>query len=229
MSSAGKSVVLVHGGFVDGAGWKGVYDILKNDGYGVAVVQNPMLSLAGDTAATRLILDEQTEPVILVGHSYGGAVITEAGTHEKVAGLVYVAAFVPDASESVNTLISGFPADGPQPPILPPRDGFLFLDKEKFHESFAGDVPEDEAAFMAESQVPWGLDALGGPVTEPAWRSKDSWYLVTKDDRMIPAVAQRSMAERGGAKVTEVPGSHAIYVSHPEVVAEVIKEAAAAL
>jgi pimeloyl-ACP methyl ester carboxylesterase len=168
MSSAGKSVVLVHGGFVDGAGWNGVYDILKKDGYGVAVVQNPTLSLTGDTAATRLILDEQTEPVILVGHSYGGAVITEAGTHEKVAGLVYVAAFVPDASESVNTLISGFPADGPQPPILPPRDGFLFLDKEKFHESFAGDVPEDEAAFMAESQVPWGLDALGGPVMEPA-------------------------------------------------------------
>ena len=171
MSSAGKSVVLVRGGFVDGAGWKGVYDILKKDGYGVAVVQNPTLSLAGDTAATRLILDEQTEPVILVGHSYGGAVITEAGTHEKVAGLVYVAAFVPDASESVNTSISGFPADVPQPPILPPRDGFLF---------------------MAESQVAWGLDALGAPVTEPAWRSKGCWYLVTKDDRMIPPVAQRS-------------------------------------
>jgi pimeloyl-ACP methyl ester carboxylesterase len=205
MSSAGKSVVLVRGGFVDGAGWKGVYDILKKDGYGVAVVQNPTLSLASDTAATRLILDEQTEPVILVGHSYGGAVITEAGTHEKVAGLVYVAAFVPDASESVNTLISGFPADGPQPPILPPRDGFLF---------------------MAESQVPWGLDALGGPVTQPAWRSRPSWYLVATDDRMIPPVAQRTMAERAGAKVTEVPGSHAIYVSSPKVVADLIKDAA---
>ena len=203
MSSAGKSVVLVHGGFVDGAGWKGVYDILKKDGYDVAIVQNPTLSLAGDNAATRQILDEQTEPVVLVGHSYGGAVISEAGTHEKVAALVYVTAFVPDAGESVNTLISGFPADGPQPPILPPRNGFLFLDKERFHESFAGDVPADEAAFMADSQVPWGLDALGGPVTEPAWRSKPSWYLVVTDDRMIPpgraAVdgrAQRSEGDR---------------------------------
>jgi pimeloyl-ACP methyl ester carboxylesterase len=229
MSSAGKSVVLVHGGFVDGAGWKGVYDILKHDGYDVAVVQNPTLSLAGDNAATRQILDEQTEPVILVGHSYGGAVISEAGTHEKVAALVYVTAFVPDASESVNTLISGFPADGPQPPILPPRNGFLFLDKEKFHEAFAGDVPAEEAEFMAESQVPWGLDALGGPVSDPAWRSKPSWYLVATEDRMIPPAAQRTMAARGGAKVTEVPGSHAIYVSRPDVVAEVIEKAAAAL
>jgi pimeloyl-ACP methyl ester carboxylesterase len=156
-------------------------------------------------------------------------VISVAGTHEKVAALVYITAFVPDASESVNTLLSGFPADGPQPPILPPRDGFLFLDKVRFHESFAGDVSADEAAFMADSQVPWGLDALGGPVTEPAWRSKPSWYLVATDDRMIPPVAQRSMAERAGAKVTEVPGSHAIYVSRPEAVAEIIKDAAAAL
>jgi pimeloyl-ACP methyl ester carboxylesterase len=229
MSSAGKSVVLVHGGFVDGAGWKGVYDILKSDGFDVAVVQNPTLSLSGDDAATRQVLDAQTEPVILVGHSYGGAVISQAGTHEKVAALVYIAAFVPDAGESVNTLISGFPADGPQPPILPPRDGFLFLDKDRFHASFAADVPAGEAAFMADSQVPWGLDALGGPVTEPAWRSKPSWYLVATDDRMIPPVAQRSMAERGDAKVTEVPGSHAIYVSRPEAVAGIIKDAAATL
>jgi len=229
MGSAGKSVVLVHGGFVDGAGWRGVYDILKADGFDVSIVQNPTLSLAGDNAATRQILDEQTEPVILVGHSYGGAVISEAGTHDKVAALVYVAAFVPDAGESVNTLISGFPADGPQPPILPPRDGFLFLDKERFPESFAGDVPADAAAFLADSQVPWGLEALGGPVTQPAWRSKPSWYLVATDDRMIPPVAQRTMAERGGAKVTEVPGSHAIYVSRPEAVAAIIKDAAAGL
>ena len=229
MSSAGKSVVLVHGGFVDGAGWKGVYDILTGDGYDVAVVQNPTLSLAGDGAATRLVLDEQTEPVILVGHSYGGAVVTEAGTHEKVAALVYITAFVPDAGESVNTLLSGFPADGPQPPILPPRSGFLFLDKGKFHDSFAGDVPADAAAFMADSQVPWGLEALGGTVTRPAWRSKPSWYLVATEDRMIPPVAQRSMAERSGAKVTDTAGSHAIYVSRPDVVAEIIKDAAAAL
>ncbi|MFG1784074.1 alpha/beta fold hydrolase [Rhodococcus oryzae] len=226
MSTAGKSVVLVHGGFVDGAGWKGVYDLLKRDGFDVAIVQNPTVSLAGDNAATRQILDEQDGPVILVGHSYGGAVISEAGTHEKVAALVYITAFVPDAGESVNALIGGFPTDGPQPPILPPKDGFLFLDKSKFHEAFAGDVSADEAAFMADSQVPWGLDALGGAVTTPAWRSKPSWYLVASDDRMIPPVAQRSMAQRGGAEVTEVPGSHAIYVSRPEAVVQLIKEAA---
>ena len=222
-------MVLVHGGFVDGAGWKGVYDILESDGYDVSVVQNPTLSLSGDNAATRQVLDEQTEPVILVGHSYGGSVITEAGTHEKVAALVYITAFVPDGGESVNTLISGFPADGPQPPILPPRDGFLFLDKEKFHGSFAGDVADDVAAFMADSQVPWGLEALGGEVTDPAWRSKPSWYLVVTEDRMISPVAQRTMADRAGAKVSETPGSHAIYVSRPEVVAALIKDAAAAL
>jgi len=229
MSAAGQSVVLVHGAFVDGAGWRGVYDMLKDDGFDVAVVQNPTLSLAGDSAATRKILDEQTEPVILVGHSYGGAVISEAGTHEKVAALVYITAFVPDAGESVNTLLGSFPADGPHPPILPPQNGFLFLDKEQFREAFAGDVPAEDAAFMADSQVPWGVDAVGQPVTEPAWRSKPTWYLVVTDDHMIPPVAQRSMAERSEAKVMEVPGSHAIFVSHPELVTEIIKDAAAAL
>ena len=229
MSSAGKSVVLVHGGFVDGAGWKGVYDILKEDGYDVSIVQNPTLSLAGDNAATRQILDEKTEPVILVGHSYGGAVITAAGTHEKVAALVYITAFVPDAGESVNTLISGFPADGPQPPILPPVDGFLFLDREKFPSSFAADVPLADAQFTADSQVPWGVDALGGSISEPAWRSKPSWYLTASEDHMIPPGSQRTMADRAGAKVTETAGSHAIYVSRPGVVAEIIKDAAASL
>jgi len=219
------TVVLVHGGFVDGSGWQGVYEHLKKDGYSVAIVQNPTLSLAGDVAATNLILDAQSEPVTLVGHSYGGAVITEAGTHPKVAGLVYIAAFAPDTGESVNTLIADPPAGAPVPPILPPRDGFLFLDREKLHASFAGDVSAEQAAFMADSQVPWGVDALGGAISEPAWRSKPSWYLVATEDRMIPPAAQREMSARAGSTVVEVAGSHAIYVSQSAAVAELIQTA----
>jgi pimeloyl-ACP methyl ester carboxylesterase len=222
------SVVLVHGGFVDGSGWQGVYDLLTADGYRVSVVQNPTLSLEGDATATRMILDRQEGPSILVGHSYGGAVISEAGTHERVGALVYIAAFAPDAGESVNTLIAGFPADGPQPPILPPIDGFLFLDREKFHASFAGDLSAEQAAFMADSQVPWGLDALGGTVTEAAWRSKPTWYLLTTEDLMIPPDAQRTMSGRIGANVVEVDASHSVYVSQPAAVADMIKQAAVA-
>jgi pimeloyl-ACP methyl ester carboxylesterase len=221
------SVVLVHGGFVDGSGWQGVYDLLTADGYRVSVVQNPTLSLEGDATATRMILDQQDGPTVLVGHSYGGAVISEAGTHERVAALVYICGFAPDAGESVNTLISGFPADGPQPPILPPQDGFLFLDREKFHASFAGDLSAEQAAFMADSQVPWGVDALGGTVSEPAWRSKPSWYLLTTEDLMIPPDAQRTMSERIGASVVEVDASHSVYVSQPAAVADLIKQAVA--
>ncbi len=225
---AGKidNVVLVHGGFVDGSGWQGVYTILRQKGYSVSVVQNPTLSLAGDAAAVKLVLDEQPGPVILVGHSYGGAVITEAGTHPKVAGLVYVTAFAPDKGESVNTLIANPPPGAPVPPILPPRDGYLFLDKAKFAASFAGDVDPSIAAFMADSQVPWGLDALSGQITEPAWKSKPSWYLLVTDDRMIPLPAQSFMCERAGATSTQVPGSHAIYVSNPSAVAALIETAA---
>jgi pimeloyl-ACP methyl ester carboxylesterase len=228
-ASARPTVVLVHGGFVDGSGWQGVYDLLKADGYRVCVVQNPTLSLAGDVAATSWVIDAQDGPVVLVGHSYGGAVITEAGRHRDVAALVYIAAFVPDKDESVNALIGGFPADGPQPPILPPRDGFLLLDQEKFPASFAGDVPAEQAAFMADSQVPWGVDALGGQITEPAWRAKPSWYLVTTEDRMIPPAAQRTMSERAGSTVIEVSGSHAIYVSQPAAVVALIHDAATAV
>ena len=226
--STARNVVLVHGGFVDGSGWQGVYDALKADGYNVAIVQNPTLSLDGDVAAAKWVIDAQDGPVVLVGHSYGGAVITEAGAHPNVATLVYIAAFAPDKGESVNSLIAGFPADGPQPPILPPRDGFLFLDPGKFHASFAADVPAGQAEFMADSQVPWGLDATSTAITNPAWRGKPAWYLVSGNDQMIPTATQRSMAERIGAHTVEVPGaSHAVYVSHPDAVADLIMQAAA--
>jgi pimeloyl-ACP methyl ester carboxylesterase len=223
-----RNVVLVHGGFVDGSGWRGVYDALTADGFNVSVVQNQTLSLESDVETTHNVLDLQDGPAILVGHSYGGAVITEAGLHERVAGLVYIAAFVPDSGESVNTLIGGFPADGPQPPILPPVDGFLFLDREKFANSFASDLPADDAAFMADSQVPWGVEALNGTITDAAWRAKPSWYLVAGDDRMIPPPAQRTMSGRAGATVVEATGSHSIYVSQPRATAELIKQAARA-
>src|SRR5918994_5926736 len=224
--SAAGTVVLVHGGFVDGSGWQGVYDPLKKDGYDVSVVQHPTLSLEDDVAVTKRVIDAQSEPVILVGHSYGGAVITEAGTDPKVAALVYIAGWVPDEGETVNTLISSLPPDAAQPPILPPQDGFLLLDRSKFHQAFADDVDADLAEFMADSQVPWGLEAASGTITEPAWRSKPSWYLVTTDDRMIHPPTQREMAKRAGSTVVETPGSHSIYVSQPAVVAELIEKAA---
>src|SRR5712672_1665521 len=224
-----SNVVLVHGGFVDGSGWQAVHDLLKADGFNVSVVQNPTLSLEGDVEATQRIIDAQDGPVVLVGHSYGGAVITEAGAHPSVAALVYICAFAPDKDESVNTLIAGFPADGPQPPILPPRDGFLLLDRDKFHASFAADVRADLAAFMADSQVPWGVDALGGPVTDPAWRTKPSWYLITTEDRMIPPAAQRTMSQRTGSTVVEAAASHSVYVSQPAAVASLIRQAASAV
>jgi pimeloyl-ACP methyl ester carboxylesterase len=223
------NVVLVHGGFVDGSGWQDVYGLLRKDGYHVSVVQNPTLSLKGDVATTKQVIDSLDEPVILVGHSYGGAVITEAGTDPKVAALVYIAAFAPDKGESVNTLIADPAPGAPVPPILPPREGFLFLDREKFRDSFAADVNAEQAAFMADSQVPWGVDALSGSITDPAWRVKPSWYLVTTEDRMIPPPAQRAMSKRAGSTVTEVAGSHSVYIAHPQAVADVIEKADAAI
>ena len=219
------SIVLVHGGFVDGSGWDGVYQILRRAGHPVTVVQNPTLSLADDVAVTQRALDRQPDQAVLVGHSYGGAVITEAGNHPKVAALVYVSAFAPDRGESVNKLIADPPPGAPVPPILPPQDGFLFLDKDKFPASFAADVNPDLAAFMADSQVPWGVDALSGEISEPAWRTKPSWYLVSTEDRMIPPDAQRLMANRAGATQDEVAASHSIYVSRPEPVAAIIETA----
>ncbi len=220
------NVVLVHGGFVDGSGWEGVYKILRKDGYTVSVVQNPTISLADDVAATERIVAMQNGPVILVGHSYGGAVITEAGNDPKVAGLVYITAFAPDRGESVSTLLKDSPPDAPVPPILPPQDGYLFLDRAKFPASFAGDVDQEKAAFMADSQVPWGVDALGGTISEPAWKTKPSWYLVATDDKMIPPAAQRFMSQRAGSTIVEVAGSHALYVSQPSAVAALIEKAA---
>lgn len=225
-SQPAKSVVLVHGGFVDGSGWEGVYRILKKDGYDVTIVQNPTTSLADDVAVTRRAIAAASGEVILVGHSYGGVVVSEAGTDPKVAGVVYIAAFAPDAGESVSSLIANPPAGAPVPPILPPVDGFLMLDKAKFADSFAADVGPELASFMADSQVPWGIAALEGKITVPAWKAKPSWYLVATDDRMIPPPAQRNMANRAGATTVEVAGSHAVYVSNPGAVASIIEQAA---
>lgn len=221
-----KAIVLVHGGFVDGSGWEGVYKILKKDGYDVTIVQNQTISLKSDVATTKAAINVQTKPVILVGHSYGGAVITESGTDPKVAGLVYITAFAPDSGESVIKLTSNPAPGAPVPPILAPVDGFLFLDKAKFAASFAADVKPDVARFMADSQVPWGLEAAGGLITDPAWKSKPSWYLVATNDKMIPVDVQRMMAKRAGAKTVDQAGSHAVYVSHPEAVAKLIETAA---
>jgi pimeloyl-ACP methyl ester carboxylesterase len=226
MTQGVRNIVLVHGGFVDGSGWISVYNALKGKGYNVAIVQNPTVSLPDDVAVTKRTIAAQDGPVILVGHSYGGAVITEAGNDPKVAGLVYITAFALDGGESVETLIKNSPPGAPVPPILPPQDGFLFLDRSKFQASFAADVDSSLAAFMADSQVPWGTKALGGAITQPAWKSKPSWYLVSTEDRMIPPDAQRAMAKRAGAKIVEVKGSHAVYVSQPGAVASVIEQAA---
>ena len=221
-----RNIVIVHGGLVDGSGWEAVYNLLKKDGYAVTIVQNPTISLADDVAFTKRAIAAQNGPVILVGHSYGGAVITEAGNDPKVAGLVYVAAFALDKGESVSALIKDTPPGAPVPPILPPVDGFLLLDKAKFPASFAGDVSPEKAEFMADSQVPWGVNAVGGTISEAAWKAKPSWYLLTTEDRMLPPDAQRLMSKRAGATVVEVKSSHAVYLSHPQAVAHIIEEAA---
>jgi pimeloyl-ACP methyl ester carboxylesterase len=225
-TSALKNVVLVHGGFVDGSGWQGVYNALRKNGYVVTIVQNPTISLADDVAVTKRALAAQKGPAILVGHSYGGVVITEAGNDPKVTGLVYIAAFAPDKGESVAALIKDPPPGAPVPPILPPQDGYLFLDRLKFAASFAADVSPDVAEFMADSQVPWGVEALSGAISQPAWRTKPSWYLVANQDKMIPPDAQRAMSKRAGSTVVEVKGSHSVYVSQPQAVASLIEKAA---
>ena len=221
-----KNIVLIHGGFVDGSGWEGVYNALKKSGYAVTVVQEATASFADDVATTKRAIAEQNGPVILVGHSYGGAVITEAGNDPKVAGLVYISAFAPDKGESVSTLIKNPPPGAPVLPIMPPVDGYLLFDKAKFPAFFAGDVSPEKAAFMADSQVPWGVNALNGTISEPAWKTKPSWYLLTTEDKMIPPDAQRQMAKRAGAMIVEVKSSHSVFVSHPQAVATLIEKAA---
>ncbi len=223
-----RNIVLVHGAFVDGSGWRGVYHSLRGQGYNVSVVQHSTATLADDVRAVRQVLAALDGPAVLVGHSYGGAVITEAGTDEKVGALVYVTAFAPDAGESVATLIADPPPGAPVPPILPPRDGFLLLDREKFAAAFAADVDPELAAFMADAQLPWGVAAVQAAITQPAWKSKPSWYLVARDDRMIPPPAQRAMAGRAGATTSESAGSHCVFISHPEAVVQVIVAAAGA-
>lgn len=225
--SNSTTIILVHGGFVDGSGWEGVYEILRKEGFDVTIVQNPTISLTDDVAVTKRAIAAASGSVILVGHSYGGVVVSEAGTDPKVSGIVYIAAFAPDAGESVATLIANPAPGAPVPPILPPVDGFLLLDRTKFAASFAADVRSTLASFLADSQVPWGLDALNGAVSEPAWKVKPSWYLVATDDKMIPPDAQRTMAGRAGATTVEVPGSHAVYISNPGAVAQLIKQSAA--
>jgi pimeloyl-ACP methyl ester carboxylesterase len=221
-----KDVVLVHGAFADGSGWQSVYRILTRQGYSVTVVQNSTISLGDDVAATKRAIDAQDGPVILVGHSYGGAVISQAGSDPKVVGLVYIAAFALDNGESVGSWIKNWPPGVPGPPVLPPQDGFLLLDREKFPAAFAADVKPDVAEFMARSQVPWGVAAVNAVVTDAAWKTKPSWYLLTTEDHMILPDAERSMAKRAGSKVVEIKASHAVFLSHPDAVASLIEQAA---
>jgi pimeloyl-ACP methyl ester carboxylesterase len=221
-------IVLVHGAFVDGSGWEGVYRLLTAKGFTVSVVQHPTITLSGDVDYVSRAVEAVDGPAILVGHSYGGVVITEAGRHPQVKALVYVAAWLPDAGESVNALIAKLPKDGPLPPLAP-RDGFLFVDPAKFPDAFAQDVDRATAEFQSIAQLPWAFEAAGGTVGEPAWKTKPAWYLVSADDRMIPPPAQRDMAAHAGAKITESPGSHSIFVSHPDAVAKLVEEAAASV
>jgi pimeloyl-ACP methyl ester carboxylesterase len=220
------SIVLVHGAFVDASGWRPVYDLLEKKGFEVLIVQNPTITLEGDATAAREVIALAKHPVILVGHSYGGAVITEAGADPKVKGLVYLAAFAPDAGESVLQLAST-PVPGASPaPLLPPKDGFIQIDPAKFAAAFAADVDPATTHFMAASQVPWGLGAVGAKISAPAWKAKPSYYLLATQDLMIPPAAQRAMAVRAKATLVETTSSHAVMLSKPGAVADFIEMAA---
>ena len=224
-----KNIVLVHGAFADGSGWEAVYKILKAKGYNVSVVGNPNTGLADDVAATHRVLDRQSGPALLVGHSYGGAIITEAGNHPKVAGLFYIAAFVPDADETLLKLLqSGPPA--PNSGILPPDEhGYIWYDTKKYHSGFCADLPKEQAEFLADSQIPVSASVFGSSFANPAWKSKPSWYIVATEDQTIPPDAERFMAKRAGAKVTEIKASHLVFMSKPKAVTDVIETAVAAI
>ncbi|GLH77180.1 alpha/beta hydrolase [Bradyrhizobium sp. SSBR45G] len=217
-----QNIVLVHGAWVDGASWQSVYRILDQRGYAVSIVQNPLTSLEDDVAAARRVLDRQSGPALLVGHSYGGAVITHAGVADNVAGLVYVAAFVPDIGESVTSLLGG----GPAAPLQLSQDNFLFFDTGRFPQAFAHDCGPSQAAFLAASQVPIAARALGTPLSQAAWKSRPCFYLLTTDDRIIPPLVQRQMASRARAELWEVAASHAVHISRPMAVADAIDQAA---
>lgn len=220
-----KNIVLVHGAFADGSGWESVYNILKKKGYNVSVVGNPNTSLQNDVEATKLVLARQNGPAILVGHSYGGAIITDAGNDNNVAGLVYVSAFAPGENESLLTLLeSGPPA--PNAGFLPPENGYVWYDKAKFHTGFCADLSKEKADFMADSQIPVSATVFGAKIANPAWKNRPTWYVIATEDQTIPVDGQRYMAKRAGAKVTEVKSSHVVYISHPKAVADVIELAA---
>ncbi len=221
------SVVLVHGAFVDGSGWKSVYDVLSSNGYEVLVVQNSTVTLEDDVKATRQVIARAKHPVVLVGHSYGGAVITEAGTDAKVRHLVYIAAFAPEVGESVYDLASRPTPDEPSAPLLPPEAGFLLVDPVKFPTAFAADADASVARFMAAAQVPWGLGAVQHKLTQAAWKDKPSHFMRPTKDRMVPPSTQRMMAARAKAKVVDIESSHAVMLSHPRQVAAFISGAAA--
>jgi pimeloyl-ACP methyl ester carboxylesterase len=220
-----ENIVLVHGAFADGSGWQPVYNILKKKGYNVKVVGNSNFGLEQDATTTQNVLDRLKGPAILVGHSYGGAIITKAGMSDQVAGLVYVAAFAPNSGETLGAIIASGTPD-PKSGFLPPENGFVWYDKDKFHGGFCADLPDEEAEFMADSQVPVSVSSFGYLNGEPAWKHKPTWYCVATEDHTIPPDAERFWAKRMNAQVTEIKGSHVIFISQPEKVAAVIDEAA---
>jgi pimeloyl-ACP methyl ester carboxylesterase len=221
-----KNIVLVHGANTDGSGWRGVYDIVKKDGFHVSVVQEPLTGLSDDVAATQRVIDQQDGPVILVGHSYGGTIITVAGADPKVRAMVYVAALQPDVGETTNQLASSIPGEIPSSDVKPTKDGFLFVDPAKFAADVATDLPPAQADYMANSQMPVAAAAFDAKVTVAAWHDKPSYGIVATADRALNPKLAHWMYRRSGAKITEIKANHLVYISQPAAVASVIEKAA---